>query len=286
MPEPKSKLTQVLPNAGRMPNLPVSRELAAQLIEIAAAAMRAAGKDMSTEFGDEPLVAILAPAKAQRAAEFYVRVKVHETPLPDFRKMLDRKNKGSLAAAAVQLLTLLGSDNEEPPFAQMRQLFCAADPLVDGLDASTDEAEQTDDTAPDVLSVEQYDNEDDLPEGIWRANYSPEIVRKALVQWLALMDDLYERSGGGKSAPGRSPIDAEVNFVSWLATYWTRELGLPLSSGRGGTPVHAGGPDGHDLHDQQGSFANFVRKSAEIIPMDWRPKSWDRAIRQNLPKRA
>jgi hypothetical protein len=55
--------------------------------------------------------------------------------LPVFRQMLDRQQKGSLAAVAAQLLGLLENDIQAP-FAQMRALFMSSDPAVDGFDKS------------------------------------------------------------------------------------------------------------------------------------------------------
>jgi hypothetical protein len=263
----KPKVTQILPSIRFGPTLTVDRKLATALIEIVDLALvkngtpeRAMAKNVNPEnrFGQSGNHDIsphaLAPGRALRAAEFFVSSKEHEIPPPVFRRMLDRQKQGSLPAVAAQLLGLLEND-VQPPFAQMRALFLSSDPAVNNFDKT---------------------EADDGPEKIWMAQYSSEVMKSHLTQWLRLMDELYKRAGGGSSAPGPSPIEAEVAFVGWLVGYWQGELGLPLSSGRG-TP-----PD-DNKHDQQGSFADFVRKAAEIIPPEFRPHSWDHAIRKNLP---
>jgi hypothetical protein len=262
----KPKVTQILPSVRFMPTLEVDRKLATALIEIVDLALtqngtpeRAMAKNVKPEdnFGQpgnrEISPHALAPSRARRAAEFYVSSKGNETPLPVFRQMLDQQKKGSLAAVAAQLLALLKNDIQ-PPFAQMRDLFLSSDPAKNGFDKSPNADER---------------------EGIWRAQYSSEVMKSHLTQWLGLTDELFEMSGGGKKTAGRSTIDAQINFVSWLADYWNRELDLPLLSGRGVAT------DG-DTHGQQGLFADFVRKAAEIIPANQRPPSWDHAIRENL----
>jgi hypothetical protein len=285
MRQPKAKkITQVLPSVRFMPKLSVSKELAAELIDIVDQALARGGKGISgfDPAGRDIVPSIFAPEKAQQAAEFYVSAKQYETPLPDFRKTVDRKKKGSIAFVADQLLKLLQSENE-PPFAQMRALFCSADPTVDGLDGPGEQQDTPEEAEEPEGDDQPYDDDADEPEGIWRTKYSPEVLKDILTQWLQLLDDVHKSAGGGPSAPGRSPIDAEINFVSWLAAYWQNELGLPLSSGRG-TPADA------NNHDQQGLFADFVRKAAEIIPIEMipkerRPASWEHAIRENLPKK-
>ena len=282
MRQPKAhKLTQVLPAVRFMPKLEVTKELAAELIDIVDRALVrngkvAAGFDPS---GQDIFPSIFAPEKAQRAAEYYVSTKLSEIPLPAFRKIVDRKKKGSVAFAVDQLLKSLQNEND-PPYAQMRALFCGFSPAVDGLDANSEDL-AVEESAPDH-DDRPYEDDSLEPEGIWRAKYSPDVLGDILTHWLNLLDELHKSAGGGSKAPGRSPVDAEVVFVSWLAAYWT-DLGLPLSSGRGD-------PSGASLQDQQGLFAEFVRKAAEIIPVqkipkERRPASWEHAIRENLSKK-
>jgi hypothetical protein len=270
-PPTAKKITQVLPTVRFMPTLPVSSALAAELIDIVDQALARGGKGVAgfEQSGRDLFPSIFAPDKAQQAAEFYVSAKQYETPLPDFRKTVDRKKKGSVAHAADALLKLLQSENE-PPFAQMRALYCNADPTVDGLDGPDEQADLPDE-ADQESDDQPYDDDSNEPETIWHAKYSPDALRDILSQWLGLMDELHKQSGGG-----RTPVAAEIRFVEWLAGYWLNDLGLSLSSGRG-TP----GDD--NSHDQHGTFAEFVRKAAEIIPPSLRPHSWDHAIRENLP---
>jgi hypothetical protein len=270
------KLTQILPTVRYMNRLNVEEALAAQLIEIVEAALAKNGK-LHLEFdqaGKDIFPAVFAPGKAQAAADFYVSAKQTETSLPDFRKMLDRGRRGSVAFAVDQLLKHIETDNH-PPFAHMRALYCDEDPGVDGLAEATEDGGD-DPEAPETDDPE-YDDDSNEPEGIWRSKYSAEAMKDALSEWLRLMEELHKRAGGGLSAPGPSPKDAEIAFVGWLVSYWHGELGLPLVSGRGK-------PADDNTHDQQGAFADFVRKAAEIIPEGLRPHSWDHAIRKNLPE--
>jgi hypothetical protein len=267
----KAKLSQILPSVRDSQHLELSDDIANALIEMASTATMPA--DLPPEQRQESLAAIFAPNKARQAAEFYVSEKRHEIKLPDFRKMVNRKSKGSLAALVAELASRLDNDST-PPFAQMRSLFCTGDPTTDGFDKSSD---GEDDEPVTHETDEAYDTSSD-PEDEWSATYSPAVVKAALDRWLELLDGLYVHAGGG-AAPGRSPNEAENKFVDLLASYWQSELKLPLSSGRGVQP-------GSDDHDQQGPFANFVRKAAEIIPEQYRPYSWDRAIRSNTGKKA
>jgi hypothetical protein len=280
MRQPKAKkITQVLPTVRLMPTLPVSKELAADLIDIVDQALARSGKGVAgfEPSGRDIFPSIFAPNKAQQAAEFYVSAKRYETPLPDFRKTVDRKKKGSVAYAADALLKLLQSE-DEPPFAQMRALYCSADPTVDGLDGPDEQPDAPEEAEEPEDDDRPYDDDTGEPEGIWRAKYSPDVLRDILTQWVALMGELHKRAGGGSKSPGRTPVDAEIRFIDWLAGYWQNDLGLPLSSGRGTS-------GDENSHDQQGTFAEFVRKAAEIIPPSLRPHSWDHAIRENLPKK-
>jgi hypothetical protein len=269
-----AKLTHILPTVRVTTRLEVEEGLAAQLIKIVEAALARNGKLSADPAGKNVFAAVYAPGKAQAAAEYYVSAKQTETPLPEFRKMLDRGERGSFAFAVDQLLERIESDNHAP-FAQMRALYCDKNPGVDGL------AEATEDDGDDLEAPEpddpEYDDDSAEKERLWRANYSAEAMKDILSEWLRLMEELHKRAGGGLSSPGPSPKGAEVVFVGWLVGYWHGELGLPLISGRG-TPAD------DNNHDQQGAFADFVRTAAEIIPPDLRPYSWDNAIRKNLPK--
>jgi hypothetical protein len=276
MRKPRVKLAQILPAARYLPKLPIEPAWAAALTDLVLKAMIANGlvDKAALELGEEPLASLFVPSRAQRAAEFYVSAKRNETSLPSFRRMVDRKKKGSLAAAVVTLNDWL-QDGNNPPFPQMEALFSTSDPTVDGLDQSLGIIEEPEATQHEEDGV--YDDDSNELGGIWREKYSPQIVKAALAEWLPLLDELHRRAGGG-SAPGRSPIEAEITFVSMLAASWNGELDLPLSSGRG-TPAD------ENTHDEQGSFSEYVRKAAEIIPADLRPHSWDHAIRTNIAKK-
>jgi hypothetical protein len=271
MKQPRDKLAQILPAVRRMPKLPIETAWASALTDLVVKAMVANGRAESAtvELGDEPIASLFAPARAQFAAEFYVSAKQNQTSLPNFRKMVDREKKHSLAAAVDHFLSLIQHDSQ-PPFPQMEALYCNADPAIDGLDKSGGDVEGSKET-PHCVNPDDYDDDRREPARIWREKYSPTILKLVLIEWRRLLVELSKRAGSGP-APGRSPIEAEIMFVSMLAAYWSGELRLPVSSGRGA-------PAPSNDHDQQGLFANFVRICAEIIPEDFRPRSWDHAIR-------
>jgi hypothetical protein len=267
MQPPPDKLAQILPAVRHMPKLPIEATWASALTDLVVKAMVANGmaESATVELGDEPIASLFAPVRAQFAAEFYVSAKQNEMSLPNFRKIVDRNKKGSLAAAAAHLLSLL-EDDSRPPFPQMEALYCNADPAVDGFDRSGGYVEEPNED----VTTNDYDDDQSEPVEIWRERFSPAKLKTILTTWLDLTDQLSKRAGNG-SAPGRSPIEAEMMFVSMLAAYWSGELKLPVTSGRAASI--------RNDHDQQGLFAEFVRICAEIIPADFRPLSWDHAIR-------
>jgi hypothetical protein len=276
MPAPK-KLTQILPSVRYMPILPVTREWENEIIEIVDRALKRNGL-VNVDFdvsGSDLFPSMFAPERARHAAEMFVSAKRSEMPLPDFRKAVDRTKKGSLAHAADALLKLLKSDNE-PPFVQMRELYCKQDPAVDGFDESERFEDAEDGAEQPVDDDPPFDDETGEPKAVWRTKYSPEILTETLTQWLQLMDELRKQSLGGAKVPGRTRIVAETRMVDWLAGYWHKDLGLPLASSR---------DSGKTSHGQQGDFADFVKKTEEIIPLQYRPQAWDHAIRENLPKK-
>jgi hypothetical protein len=271
------KLTQILPSVRHMPILPVTDEWETQIIEIVGRALKR-NCLVNVDFGvsgSDLFPSMYAPERARHAAEMFVSAKRSEMRLPDFRKAVDRTKKGSLAHVADALLKLLKSDNE-PPFAQMRELYCKQGSAADGLDESG-HFEDAEDGAEQPLDDDPpFNDETGEPKAVWRKKYSPEILTEMLTQWLQLMEELRKQSRGGAKAPGRTQIVAEIRMVDWLAGYWHKDLGLPLASSR---------DSGKISHGQQGDFADFVKKTEEIIPLQYRPQAWDHAIRENLPKK-
>ena len=102
--------------------------------------------------------------------------------------------------------------------------------------------------------------------GEWEKKLNPATMREALEGWVKLMDEL-------SAGSGRSPNTAEKNFVGALAHYWEKELGAKPENSRS----WANQPR---EFEQKGLFPDFVRKAAEIIPAEYRPASWDHAIRE------
>ena len=101
--------------------------------------------------------------RAQEAAEWYVAAKHFETALPEFRQAVK-----TLRKAVGGLVALLPDTDDNPPFAQMRALYCYGDPTANGNKAGT-EMEQREDH--------------------WDERLSPMAVKTALVRWQQLIDD-------------------------------------------------------------------------------------------------
>jgi hypothetical protein len=231
---------QALPSTRLIPKLALSEDLRQRLKQIASEAY-------SRRHGDskpEHIAVIMAPGKARRAAEFYVSEKEFESDLPTLRNAL---RDGDLRKSVERLSSNVVSDTL-PPIAQMRQLFCYGDPTSNGLeDGSSKEIKH------------RYEREK-----IWDTRFSAKRLVEHLAQWKSLMDELHRRAG-----KGRTPITAERVFVSALATYWTRELGCSVA-----------GTYAYSVEAKQGrDFVLFVEAAAEIIPDQYRPSTWDHAIR-------
>ena len=233
---------QVLPSARVIPGLTVSKDLADRLTQMASTAYRRSHAD----FELKPIAVIMAPVRARCAAESYISEKEFETNLPTFRKTL---RDGGLRKAINILRDNLGSD-ALPPFAQMRRLFCYGDPTSNGLEDGSSE------------QIKQRQEREDL----WDAKFSAARLVEFLGQWQLLMDELHRRTG-----EGRTPIMAERGFVSALAMYWTDELGCNVD-GAGASPYSAEAKQARD-------FVSFVCAAAEIIPEEYRPRTWRHAIR-------
>jgi len=257
------RLRQALPNARAIPKLIVPGEWRDRLINLASKAYRR----QHSRFESEPFSVMFAPVRALDAVRFYISEKEYETKLPSFRKTLKAAKTLSTKTPRETIegiCDLAGTTSDAaPPFAQMRALFCYGDPHSNGLDS--DDADEI---------GRQCERE-----AIWDATLSPavllngdirqEALRKALRQWLALMQKLH-----GMTGRGRSPIAAEINFVATLAHYWRYELKAVLGNSRSENYDHA------EPRRQRGIFADFVRLSAEMIPPEYRPTSdWDHAIR-------
>lgn len=219
------------------------------------------------QFQAAPLPVILAPLRAIQAASFYIAEKVYEMRLPQFRKAL--KDVTSLSVgmprdAIDKFCQLVGTKSElDPPFAQMRALFCCGDPESDGLELEADDESQL---------KRELERED-----LWATSLSPsvlcdrntdvEVLKAGLSQWIDLADQLHEMTGRR-----RSPLAAETNFVASLAFYWTDEL--RLSPGISHTEDYPTG----ETKAAKGTFTDFVRLAAEVIPGEYRRGSLEQAI--------
>jgi hypothetical protein len=254
----KAKITQVLPRGRRIPHLKASDEIDAKLTAIAQRAYDRTQKkkrqrEMTGDEGVTDFAVCIASVVAARAASNYVSEKHFETELPRFRNLVSGKREdGELRRAIEALEPILLRSDDALPFSQMRALFCYGDPNSIGLESNNQEV------------IEQQIRNEDL----WEDRLSPAAIRGVLRQWLLLMDQLHEMSG-----IGRTPVTAETNFVAELASYWNTELKVKPINSRGEAP----GENQEGV--QTGLFSDFVRTAGEIIPEDYRPKSWDTPIR-------
>ncbi len=110
--------------------------------------------------------------------------------------------------------------------------------------------------------------------GEWKKKLDPTIVREALERWVELLGELSKMTGSG-----RSPIAAQKKFVADLAHYWKKELRSKPGNSRSGA-------NQTKEFEQKGLFSKFVRTAAEIIPAEYRPISWDHAIREIIERKS
>jgi len=174
-----ANLTQILPATRIIPRLSVLSATADQLTALAA---RVFAGEHRGDRDEEPFAVIMAPVRAQAAAEHYVSEKAFQTSLPEFRRMISGKNKASLRHAVEQLKGHLAT-GAVPPFAQMRSAYCYGDPNFNGL--------ETDDDATHELQLRN--------ETLWDFRYGPEALGRTLQLWLDLMTRL--EADAGKRSP-------------------------------------------------------------------------------------
>ena len=264
------KLSRILPSSRIIPNLAIQEDTEANRVQHEAwveRLMQTASKAFrrrNGHFHETPFPVIFAPVRAVVAAELYVSSKEFETKLPRFREML----KAGLRADGLDDLLEAFCISEDavsdaiPPFPQMRSLFCYGDPNSNGLEETAN---------PQRLS-QQFERED-----FWSAALSPkrqlenpELLPNALTHWRLLIADLHAATG-----KGRTPIEAEFNFVDSLLSYWTVELGCSVYSSRSCSTSHT--------NQQKGLFPNFVRIAVELIPAAYQPTAaWDYVIRKAI----
>jgi hypothetical protein len=249
MPTSGQRLTHASPSASIIPNLPVGEDVAARIRQLVFRSLGVGRKDEAQD----------AVAAARSAAAWYVNAKVYDVGMPGFRRMI-LPAKGGLRDAVQALMDKLPSTSAPVPFAQLRSLFCYGDPEANG-----NEEEPFEDLTADQRQhalKEQFAREDE-----WDQKFQPIVVKRALEQWLSLMDELSDHI-----PPTKVPKSAELNFVSGLHSFWTKRLNLPAENTRTNGV-------------QSGAFADFVRIAAEIIPADVVPdrqENWDHQLRQVL----
>lgn len=248
-------INQVLPGIRMLPQLKVSEELASELIDIAGRAYRLAN---SYACGDaNALAAIFAPARAQQAAEFFVSEKHYETSVPNFRSILAGKGKdGQLRRMVSKLSDFLDGADYQVPFVQLRALYCYGDPQSNG----------------NAFKGAEELEEQNRRISEWAEEFSPSAIRAALIKWSELMDECLVQT----RAAGAPEKTAERNFVAHLGGYWRSELKARPGNSRA---------ESAEGYRQTGLFAEFVRTAAKIIPMEYRPDSFEHAIRGEVERR-
>jgi hypothetical protein len=241
-----------------VPRVKISDELAADLGAIATKAFlgvnepRKGDDEYMTE--QEIFIHGTASLAAEKAINHFLEERAFEIPLPELRELV--KTHGSLAKLVRKLHERL-PEEEVPPFAQMRSLYCYGNAESDGLD----------------------DESADDREDVWDTRFGPAAVKTVLALWLNLIEQLQSQTGRG-----RSPVSAQFGFVRTLAAYWTDTLKAPLGSSR--NEANSPKPGGRvDQHGQRGLFAQFVYKVAEGIPEELGGKEWDTAIREISEKK-
>jgi hypothetical protein len=261
----KRRISQVLPSIRRLPRVKIERALAEQIDQIVSRAQKR--NKLSEGEDSEMLAAAFAVTRVETAIGHFVSEKAYEVDLHSFREKLSASNRASVAWAINNLISLLNGGDNVPPFAQMRALYCYGDPASNG-NETTDSGN---------ILAEQQEREDQ-----WDERLSVDVLRESLGRWLALVNELRDQAG-----KGRSPVAARLSFVRTLASYWTAELKAPLGSSRNeAKSIKPGGRP--NQHGQRGLFAQFVHKAAEGIPTEFRrgEENWDYAIREISEKKS
>ena len=224
-----------------------------------AALVLSAYRRQEGEFVAAPLSVALAPLRALQAVSFYVSEKRYEANVQKVRKVLEDLKESSATRDAVEnFCERVGTKSDvDPPFAQMRALFCC------GSDGNN-----TNSVDNDPLERER------AREAAWADSLSPsvlcdpktdaEVLSAGISQWIDLLNELSEMA--------RSPIAAEINFLASLAFYWETEARLQL--GR----AQIAGSQRDRRRQQHSYFADFVRAVAELLPDKHKPDSWEPAL--------
>jgi hypothetical protein len=216
---PKQKRTRVFvakDGPGFPPYIPISAAAKTRFETILLKATRSEKCEaVSTSLLDEALGVV------QSAVSRLDNRKTFSIPPPKFRTVL----RGPLRSAIEALERLLPTNEYMPPWPQMRTLFCLGNPFSDGADLVGEKP------------LEEF----------WLDHRHPAFVKRALQDYLSLMDKLKELAAGTK--PVQVP---ERMFVEELAYFWTNSLKLPIKNGRG------------PGRRQHGHFAEFVREALTL----------------------
>lgn len=224
-----------------------------------AALVLSAYRRQEGEFVAAPLSVALAPLRALQAVSFYVSEKTYEANVQKFRKALEDLKASSATRDAVEkFCERVGTKSDvDPPFAQMRALFCCRSDGNNTNSVDNDppereracEAAWADSLSPSVLCDPKTD---------------AEILSAGISQWIDLLNELSEMA--------RAPIAAEINFLASLAFYWETEARLQL----GRAQIACSQRDRR--RQQQSYFGDFVRAVAELLPDKHKPDSWEPAL--------
>jgi hypothetical protein len=224
-----------------------------------AALVLSAYRRQEGEFVAAPLSVVLAPLRAMQAVSFYVSEKTYEANVQKFRKALEDLKESSATRDAVnKFCEHVGTKSDvDPPFAQMRALFCCRSDGNNTNSVDNDppereracEAAWADSLSPSVLCDPKTD---------------AEVLSAGISQWIDLLNELSETA--------RSPIAAEINFLASLAFYWETEARLQL----GRAQIERGRRD--TGKQQHGYFGDFARAVAELLTDKHRPDSLEPAL--------
>jgi hypothetical protein len=224
-----------------------------------AALVLSAYRRQEGEFVAAPLSVALAPLRALQAVSFYVSEKTYEANVQKFRKALEDLKASSATRDAVEkFCERVGTKSDvDPPFAQMRALFCCRSDGNNTNSVDNDppereracEAAWADSLSPSVLCDPKTD---------------AEILSAGISQWIDLLNELSEMA--------RAPIAAEINFLASLAFYWETEARLQL----GRAQIACSQRDRR--RQQQSYFGDFVRAVAELLSDKHKPESWEPAL--------
>jgi hypothetical protein len=157
----KKRMKAPIRHVRKIPRLKINNDLAGVLGDIAVrAATLRRNRPLDPDSDTAILLHAAAGLQAENAINHFLSQRAHELSLPELRKAT---GPGSGLVSSINSLLKQLTEDDVPPFEQMRALYCYGDPDSDGLD--TDERKK---------------------ESMWDRQLSPSALATSLRQWIEL----------------------------------------------------------------------------------------------------